>query len=457
MRNAAARLSGITSLALIMVFAPFINQASAEVSIGADSGGGTNNGSTPTDNDPRGGSHHAPAPTVYKYWSRSVATTVGTVDCAGTSSTGQLIGISYTYKYPSIMLLSDVKKIISNNGGSKADWQSLTDLEITRTALTCLYPPGFRDSNLAVVVQSTASVSIVTPVNKVLKTATSFSAWGRGDHSINAVYNSSTFASVNLIPSQYGRYQAVAQTVMQNITVRHYLGKNPLTKEVIPDEIVSFGGTWTSNPSGQRGQLNCQGWQSNWSGAWNWTSADCQAGGPGASTPTYQCAANGSTTVNNVPASQVDLFRDGREIPISWGGSPGISGNGVTNVAGLSTRLLRSGTPSGQLNNTSEVSLSLPGGNIDLLSAPNSGQTKFVSGVQQNWIGRFWWASTAGQPTVLTPEWNFSATFTVNSVKIVGIDQDGNWQIVPVQTHVDSTGSCTGASVSLNISRATNS
>lgn len=455
------RITGITTALTVLMTVGMITQAYANDGIGAGSGGSSGGILTPpppttpptTGGSPSSGSS---APTPYKYFSSSVFRpdfSAGVSVCSPTDGQNQsLITASYKYRYvPNIVgdsnTLNLTTPMLQNNFSFRLPLHG-----VTMVSRTCHYPPAFRDNIVAAVVSSTATVKIVTPIDTVLKTASDTSAWGRGDHSINSLYNSSTFAAVNVTPSIFGRYQATASTLMQTVTVRHWLTNN----QSYPDKIISIGGYYNSNLNGAKGQLTCAGWKYSWDSLnWAWNENDCQPGGPGASTPTYQCQTPAGTTINGQATNSVDIFRDGNRVPLTWS-TPGINGNGVSNVNGLSTRLFRSGTPNGTLTGTAEVQLSLPGGG-DLLTSPNSGQTRFVTGAQTNWEGRWVWASTSGQPTIITPEWNFSGTWQTSSITIVGVDQDGNWTLRPVTTSVDSTATCTGPPITVSVSRSVNS
>lgn len=313
----------------------------------------------------------------------------------------------------------------------------------------CLYPT-ITEHTERCTISSTAVVSIVAPRKSQLSTASDTSSWGAGDRTLDACRDSRTYAAVNASPSEFGRYEAVASTLVQNINVRST--KNAISGAV-KVEIVGVGPAFRTNVANARGELSCNGWQDSWTGKNSWSMSDC---GPDTSTPRYQCAPSGpATTINGETLTSATIMRDGDSNEVIWQqrvptGNFAATGPGSTNVT-------REGTP---WNTTSpnqnaaknDAMLYSKDGHKSLFKSVNG--TGVMLGNANAFDFRAVWASNAGAPTVLKPFWNIPGTTTVNSIVIEGFDSaTGQFRTRAVQTTVATTASCSGDQVSFDVVR----
>lgn len=415
-------------------------------------GQGTNPGTTTPSNPPAGGS----APT-YRYFSYITPAEYTYGLCPATDAQGQaLLGRSIRWRGPGTLSYEELKSIaLSGDSRGNNNW---AEHGVEQLSSTCLYPPSYTDRTETAVVQSTASIEIIAPRRETLASGTQVSSWGQGDHSISALRNSRTEVHLGWTPSEVGQYSGTARTTMQTVTVRHWNGKHPITGETFEDAIVAIGGTYIANPASARGTQTCSGWVPD---AWvAYDESACGEGNPNANPVTYQCSATPPATANGElldgtkrdgrRAGEMSIMRDGNANSLVWT-LPTFSSPTLQTINGQSTRLLRSGTP----DHDGDVDISVAGGanilNRDLKSTP------WVPGLQSSWDARFYWASTAGTPTVLTPQVRTDATLLKRSVQVVTVNSDGGWVTQEVVTPIRTVAVCSGNPVTINVLRAVNS
>jgi len=420
--------------------------ASALPSLAFGSDTSDDSGGTVNPNDPPlggGGGGGGGGATAWKYVTYSYEAESSIIQgCAAFDSRGEpVLGNTATWRYPTNLSAGEVVAAIKGGNGASVG--------VTRVSLNCQYPPAFNWKTYKVIVGSTARVEMIIPKSELLGTASMSTSWGRGDHSLSSLYNSNySSASASIDVKELGRYAAYANTTAQWVTVKNYISAS------YPDQIASIGNAWVSDSSSREGQLTCAGWDDSWVGSPTWTFTDC---GPAATpTPTYQCIAAGTSpavTVDGITSNSAVLFRDGSEHVVKW---DVISPSSELSVTGASTRWTRSGTP------WRENGLSVSQANVSL--APNAdgssifnsdSGTSWVAGVKDSAYVKGFWASTANQPTLIHPQWNYSGTMTVQSVVITGLDSNGAWVVTSNPTTVDSSGVCSAADASINYVRAT--
>jgi len=436
----ASTLTAAALSALLMTFAA-TSPASALGADTEDASGGTTTQPGPGTGSGGGGGASEWAYRTYEY-NASSAIIQG---CAATDSRGEaLLGANAKWRFPAGM--GEGELVAAIKGGAAAEAAA----QVSLVSKGCQYPPPYNWRSVKVIIGSTASVQRVLPTSETLQTAGMQTRWGQGDHSLSALYAStSSSASVNVNLSVLGRYSATANTTAAWVTVKDYVGSTP-------DEITSISAPFVSNSSSAKGQLTCAGWSDDWSGNPTWTFTDCGPTTTIVATPTYSCSALDpslpATTIDRIDASEAVLFRNGDEHLVQWSTMAPSSGITVTDT---STRWTRSGTP--WRENSVSIAESLfalsqfPSGNSIFNS--DSG-TSWVKGTQDSAFVKGYWASTTGLPTVISPQWNYFGTMQQAGVTITGISSDGTWTTSPTTVTVDSSAICAGPAVSLNYVRA---
>lgn len=462
---------GIASAVALTALLAGLLSAPAASAIDVDSGDSTN----PPISNPGGGGNPGTgggggtSTPTYRYVSfLSVVTPPGSYvepGCAATDALGQAnLGARITYRGPYSM---SANEILGKVRLSEAQREAQGIEFVSRT---CIYPPSYVDRVVRVVVRSDASMSRFAPDTATLGTSQDVSAWGRGDHSLSGLYASqSTFASLSATPTVYGRYRGTAISTVQSVTVRHWTGSHPITGETYADEIVGVGAEYKTNPAAVEGYLTCAGWTD---GApdrtYTWTESDCGGPNPSTGKTTYTCsvpsqpvAINGQRIADDPRTGTVRnhayVTRSGEPITLGFE-VPSITGEGLVSINSTSSRLTRAAdsTPwqSGRDPQEQDVFLALPGGHANLLQRDGSATT-WQPGSHADWQARYYWASDAGHPTVLTGQYQYAGTWERQSVRIVGF-VDGRWVTEPVVVRINSTALCSTEQVTFMVTRTVN-
>jgi len=357
-----------------------------------------------------------------------------------------MLGVRFRYRYPVSMGLSDFMTKIRSG--------SISGTGIEKLAVTCLYPAQYRIETRTAVIESTATVTKVQPDTKLLDTQTARSAWGNGDHSLSALANSKTWAAVSATPTELGRYQALASTLVQSVSVKVYTSADGLTGAKPADEIVSIGAPYRTAPSQARGTMLCDGWHDGWESGDDFTEASCQAGNTNGKPVTYQCVGDQGVTIDGQGLSSAYIVRDGEPHAISWG-LPTFTSPDLVAIESTATKVARSGTPwtASRAATSNDVEL-WRGGSNRLTSADGTGW--MTGSLGSDWQFYATWASDAGAPTVLTPSVRWGATLNKRTITITGVSSDGEWQTSTVVVPVRTTLTCSGTPLSLHITRTVN-
>lgn len=310
-------------------------------------------------------------------------------------------------------------------------------------------------SHTSCVVRSEATITMAEPSTEALGSSSDTSAFGRGDHSVSACANSRTYAGMSVDVVKFGRYLADAVTYRVPVTIE--TSTDGITGATT-SEVVSIGSEYQTNLRQARGQLTCSGWANEWSGSPSWTASDC---GPSTSTPRYECTAVDPTTpaleINGQPTNTATAFRSGDANAITWSRLQP-TGDFIADDGVGTTRFLRSGTPW----KPTQLSLSTADALVGLSTSPHNKMsmftsddgTAFIAGQIATAYVRGYWASDAGSPTLVAPTWLRSGHMDTTSVRITGVDSDGNWTTESSTVSVATTAVCSGPSASLAFVRA---
>ena len=441
----ARRALGAGILALALALIP-----TASLAIGADSGGGSTPPSAPTSPPTGNGTIGADGglkpqtgittrTETKKYPFEPGATLPGNANWHAVASACETDGgdgysVKYSYEYD-----WDARKIVANSRKI--------------VAIGCLMPT-VTTTQVTCIIGSTASVDMVTPASRRLGEASDLSAWGRGERTPASCRDSRSWAAINAVPTDFGRYEARASTQVQTATIVRKV--NALTGAVT-EEVGNVGAPYSTAQMKAQGQLTCAGWEDGWVGAPSWTLTDC---GPNqtTNTPQYQCVASGpETTVNGEITRDATIFRSGESNSIGFQQFVPVGNFTATGTA--TTRVIRSGSPwnlSGRAGSMTaqqnDVGIYIPGTNNSLFNS-NDG-TVWNKGTITAFDFRAYWAGNANDPTVLRPQWNIGGESTVEGIRIVGFDGE-KFITERTSTTVSSTAQCLGEPVSINIVRAT--
>lgn len=422
-------------------------------------GSGDDSQPTPTNpgNPPGDPSTGAPTVPKYEYWNFNSTVSWDNTDhwtqesCSYYGANNSTYrGVTFRYRYPYGLGLGQVQNAI------RSGQTAMDSLGIERLSSKCLYTGGWRLETIKCVVKSHALISMVQPRTGVLAEAEAYSAFGRGDGSIAACENSATAAEVDLDLTEYGRFTAQAETTVVNMVVRRTVSADQLDGSWAPDAVDSVSAPYVTNPQAKRAQFTCAGFIEDWdtSRSWTFTESDCGEERPPGTPQTYVCSPSGAPTVNGIAGtSEATFFRSGEKNTMVWGPVT-ISGTGLVSLdaSRAATRVLRSGSPS----QDGDVEIAQRGGRSLLVNDLSSTYWQSGSG-EASYEGYFRWASSAGDPTVITPQWKFHGTWERTSARIVSVDSNGNikWESTVVRTESDAI--CSGSPLTLNIVRAVNS
>lgn len=298
--------------------------------------------------------------------------------------------------------------------------------------------------------------------------------WGYGDTTLAGCDRSNNaFASLNVLLSEYGRYDGTTRVYFQPITVRTY--KNaPAGHIKPPDEIIRIGSVTTRPGPNLYAQLTCDPAHTKvgtnraqvyTGGPWSWTHSDCDPTIPGTpgSYELYRCTNADTATLNGTSGlKKATVFRDGEKNRLSWK-NPSIGGSNLVSVSPRDTKVVRSGTPWNTPRSmpagNNNVTLHTPGG-TNILAKGNS----WFPGRHAAFDFTANWASDAGKPTVIAPTWRFDAVLRTTGIRITGITaqfntSSGSWNINTstsrVNVPVSATATCS-TSFTFDVVRAVN-
>lgn len=449
----AVRTARIALTLLVALLLAFAASPGARADFNVGSGGeGAGSGGTGSGSGNGGGSGSGNVgQPVYTYWTfLSITGTYGAVQpgCAATDSQGQAnLGARFRYRAVGLST-AEIQSIVRRGDAAMAE------AGVVRLEMVCLYPPSYVDRTEYAVIQSTANIEIVAPRTETLKTGTQKSAWGNGDHSLSALRNSKTQVNLGWTPSEVGQYRGHAETLMQAVTVRHWIEADPITGVTPGDAIQAIGGTFIANPADARGTQTCAGWVPD-----QWVSYDesaCESGNGSGNPVSYTCnvpAAPG-VTMNGQALNLTNIPRSGEPNYVIWE-APTFSSPTLVSIDATATRIKRSGTPwtDGALPTLNDVEIWRDGRNV--LSSKDG--TGWLAGDIRDWEFRATWASDKDMPTVLTPVWRWNATLMKNSTEIVSVDSDGHFVTRQVQVPIKTSLTCEGQPLSIQISRTISS
>lgn len=191
---------------------------------------------------------------------------------------------------------------------------------------------------------------------------------------------------------------------------------------------------------------------------WTYTETDCGSQVVDKDNATYSCVSQGNATIDGAKRNDASLFRDGKEIPVTF---PTLSvksektalGGGLIKVTSVETRVRRSGTPWNVAEKLSSGSnnFSLKYRKKNVLSS-SKGTSWMGGNLGGKWYASANWASTEGQPTQLVKDIKVSGVWRTKVVRIVSIT-DKNIVVKYVNKDVKSTAMCSTKPVNLNYVR----
>lgn len=316
------------------------------------------------------------------------------------------------------------------------------DLSITYSNETCIH-------------SGRAWIDQTVPNKRRIASQRVTSAFANGSTSVDACRSSTVRVSLNATPTAFGRYLATGQTYRVAATYKHTY--DPL-RGTSTTELYRVGSPYVSNQVTQRLQITCSGWSQSWTGNPSWNFTDC---GPDRGGNLYRCvpSENGvpSLSIDGTTTNSATLFRDGKAKNVRWNVLRP-SDNFTINSA--TTRVTRGGTPwaeglSGTVSpSNANFSFARKANGGSVLS--NSSGTGWMSGSNGNFYAKGFWASQSGQPTTLTPRWNYTGSMMI-TVPVIHSFDGSSFSIGSTQVRITSQALCTGPTATINYVRATTS
>jgi hypothetical protein len=417
--------------------------AFAGTEFGGEVGAGAGGGGAPKPNtsggSSRGGGSNTPTPTnnVYATFTEKGD---GAMNCASSAIGYRISYRSTTEYFPSN---SDLRSFIQQS--YYAD--SLPDY-VVGGGISCIYPPSHRDVTVRVVLDADIEIKKVKPNTEVLSTASATTRWGKGERTLAAAYASdSAVAEVSTSISEFGRYQLDGTARAVFVTIRTYSASTDQFGGKYEDEVVSTGNIFNADVAKAQGQLTCEGWSNSWTGNWSFTATDCAPTQP-TDAPAYECVPDGdrpALTINGQEVTKAVSSRDGEANSLAWDirrPSGGFKANGVETT--MFWRQANS-LPWGEFDvqTPSEANFALTDSTTSkkqLLTSATS--TPVLSGARDVVYARGYWSSGSSTGTTVRANWTFAGTMQSNSVRVTGVDSEGNWELKNTTVTVKTTAMC---------------
>lgn len=333
------------------------------------------------------------------------------------------------------------------------------------------------------VASSTVSIERMRPDMKELFNQTRSTRWGGGDRTIAGCDASSKISfGKMLFPLGIGHYRSEGGSQLDLLYVKHYTEKTA-DGRTLKDEFHSWKPAKKVNTFTNYATLRCINGDPDWVDSLVSYQGEDSCGGdlakltepPTSSTPSAtppaalaQCKVPGLATLRG-RSGLVDLMRDGSDHSIRWTGGKGvptITGKGVTNVKGVSTRFEVFNAPS-----LARTGINFVGNSFELETTKGKdllreewkadskgyGETPETSGILTDSSVRFYKSVDRGKPTVINPVWTFSAMVETPTISIKDIDPitgkvTTEKVLVKKQTEVE----CRGGAIQANVLKTMN-
>ncbi|WP_144836259.1 hypothetical protein [Kocuria rosea] len=330
---------------------------------------------------------------------------------------------------------------------------------------------------------STVSIERMRPDMKELFSQTRSTRWGGGDRTIAGCDASSkiSFGKI-LIPLEIGHYRSDGGSQLDLLYVKHYTEKTA-DGRTLKDRFHSWKPAKKVNTFTNYATLRCTNGNPDWVASLVSYQGQDSCGGdlaeltepPTSSTPSAtppaalaQCKVPGPARLRGL-TGQVDLMRDGSDQSIRWTGgqgTPTITGKGVTDVKGVSTRFEVFNAPRLERAGSSFA------GNLfelettkgkDLLrkewkaDSKGFGETPETSGIVTDSTVRFFKSVDRDKPTVITPVWTFSAMVETPTISLKDIDPfTGKVTTEKVMVKKQTEVECRGGAIRANVLKTMN-
>lgn len=332
------------------------------------------------------------------------------------------------------------------------------------------------------VAQSTIKIQRLRPTPSELFNETRSTIWGAGERSIEACDASHKIKFGKVIkPETYGHYRSQGATTLDFLYVKHYTSKTS-DGRTIPDSYHSWKPAKKVNSFENYGTLRC----ANDKGEWvprlvDYAGSDSCGGGllpppktPPTSTTPPQVTTGSSFATCKVPGpatldghgEPVSVLRDGKSHAVKWTGGKGqptITGKGVSQVKGLSTRFEVWNAPINPRPSTGNLFELESGKGKDLLrkqwkaDSKGLGVTGETQGIVTDSSLRFYKTTARDIPALVNPVWKFSAVVETPTVVIENMDPfTGEMETSTTITKKRAEMECRGGAVSANVVKVMN-
>lgn len=410
---------------------------------GSNNGGGSGTGGGGSDTGGGGGGGQS---SFWYFTVRSTAVAPGVAEygCASERDHGRFLAVDYTWRVPNSMSREEAQRALLT--GSP---------EVVRTGQWCLYEAGYTDTRVTCVLALDAKLEQTVPNARTLAHEKWASAF-KGNRTLANCETAPQRINVSAEADQFGRYLFNGRATLQACNKRHYTSKNDVTGELPADKLVDCSAAYQDNVKPGRWQLDCAGFHERWYGNPSWNADDCRSGS-GTLANRWTCSTPGANQFNGQDVSgTATQFRDGAFHNARFGVSKPV-GPAIT-VKGTTTTLHRakSSTPwnsNGRSRPVSDNDVRIQRNGSNVLYNATTG--KSLSGTVRDYDVAGSWASNAGAPTVLTNSYKSDVRYTVETVRITGVETMTAKPIIERRTRVvETTATCESNPLSINYVRA---